>query len=152
MEFKQDYYGLGIFLLSSIAFLIWWVWARLGYDKRWFIAPWPVVSKSFYFALPTAMLGLIIGLIGLLLPSLDPNADLVFVAFGFWGISFVIAFLEPGWMAPTWYRWLKKEHGDIMPYLVLDAHEMGRQAWMRRVETQAGLEEWAEEVRRKYRR
>jgi len=53
-------------------------------------------------------------------------------------------------MAPDWYRWVKKEHGDILPYLVRDAYELGREAWMERVRTQEGLEEWATEVRRKY--
>jgi hypothetical protein len=37
-----------------------------------------------------------------------------------------------------------------MPYLALDAHELGRDAWMQRVETQQGLEEWVAEVRRKF--
>lgn len=135
-----------------IFFLIWWVWARLGYDKRWFVAPTPFVSKSFYFALPTAMLGGIFIIIEGMLIELEKDSPLILacIAFGLWAISFVIALLEPKWMSPEWYRWLKREHGDIMPYLALDAHELGRDAWMQRVETQEGLEEWVAEVRRKY--
>ena len=67
MEFKQDYIGLGIFFLICIAFLRWWIKARLGYDKRWFVGPMPLVSSSFYFALPTAIAAMIIGLVGVLL-------------------------------------------------------------------------------------
>ena len=72
-----------------------------------------------------------------------------FIAFGLWGGSYIIAILEPNWMSPAWYRWLKKYHGDIMPYLVRDAQRLGRKVWMERVKTQEGLEEWAAEVRRK---
>ena len=67
------------------------------------------------------------------------------------GLGMVFAYLEPDWMAPEWHRWLKREHGDIMPYLALDAHELGREAWMQRVETQEGLEEWVAAVRKRYR-
>jgi hypothetical protein len=136
-----------------LGFWAWWIWARLGRDKRWFVAPMPLISRNFYFALPTAMLGGFFIAIDIVLGINDPNSTPVFsfIAFGLWGASFVIAYFEPDWMSPEWYRWLKREHGDIMPYLVLDAHEMGRQEWMRRVQTQVGLEEWAAEVRRKHR-
>lgn len=124
---------------------------KLGFDKRWFVMPSaPLISRNIYFALPTIALGFLVGLIGLSLPSLDPDGNLVLIAFGLWGMSFVLAYFEPAWLSPAWYRWLKREHGDIMPYLAVDAHEMGRQAWLQRVETQAGLADWVEEVRRKY--
>lgn len=86
----------------------------------------------------------------------DPNSIIsmyfFYAALGLWIISYIISYLEPNWTAPKWYRWLKKNHGDIMPYLVRDAREMGRQAWMEQVKTQDGLEQWVAEVRRKYRR
>jgi len=149
MEFA-DYTCFGIFLMAPIAFLIWWVRMRLGLDKRWFVMPAdPFISRNFYFALPTAMLGLVIGLVGSVLPSLDPNANSVLVALGFLGVSFILAYLEPDWMSPAWYRWLKKEHGDILSDLAMDAHELGRQEWLARVTTQADLEQWVAEVRRK---
>jgi hypothetical protein len=124
---------------------------RLGVDKRWFVMPSaPLVSRNFYFALPTIILGFVVGLIGLSLPSVDPNGASVLIAFGLWGTSFVFAYLEPDWMSPKWYRWLKKEHGDILSDLAMDAHELGRQEWLDRVKTQADLEQWVAEVRRKH--
>lgn len=112
----------------------------------------PFISRNFYFALPTTVIGLIIGFMGLLLPSLDPNADSVLVAFAIFGLGFLLAYLEPDWMSPTWYRWLKREHIDILPYLAQEAHQLGREEWLSRVKTQADLEQWVAEVRRKHER
>jgi hypothetical protein len=133
---------------------MWWIRARLGLDKRWFVvSAWPVVSRSFYFFLPTFVLGFAILILSIVLFTTAPDNDLGFIfaiPWILWGLGFVFAFLEPNWMSPAWYRWLKKNHRDIMPYLVLDAHEMGRKAWVQRVESQDGLESWATEVRHKY--
>lgn len=141
--------------IVPIAFGVWWTRMRLGFDKRWFVMPArPLISSGFYFALPTVILGFVTGIAGMLLVVFDPrdaNSLLLFyITFGFWGTSFIFAYFEPDWLSPEWYRWLKREHGDIIPYLVMDAHEMDRKAWMQRVETQPDLEEWVAEVRRKH--
>jgi hypothetical protein len=142
---------LAAWFLVPIAFGVWWIRMRLGFDKRWFVVPAaPLISRGFYFALPTFVLGFAVGLAGLLLPSLDPNANLVLVAFAIWGLGFVFAYIEPDWMSPAWYRWLKEEHGDILPYLAEEAHQLGREEWLKRVQTQEDLERWAQEARRKY--
>jgi hypothetical protein len=148
-----DYLCYGAFWLVLMAFGLWWIRAKLGLDKRWFVMPAaPFISRGFYFALPTFVIGFALGLIGLLSVAVDPYADptLMFVAFGFWGMGFIFAYFEPDWLSPAWYRWLKKEHGDILPYLAEEAHQLGRKEWLKRVETQEGLERWAEEVRHKY--
>jgi hypothetical protein len=59
-----------------------------------------------------------------------------------------LAYLEPAWLSPTWYRWLKKEHGDILPDLAAEARRLGRKEWMKRVRTQEDLERWVEDFRR----
>jgi hypothetical protein len=76
-----------------------------------------------------------------------------YVCFGFcfWIISFVFAYLEPDWLAPAWYRWLKREHGKILPLLAQEAHQLGRDEWLKQVQTQEDLENWVTEVRRKWR-
>jgi hypothetical protein len=136
-------------------FAVWWIRMRSGLDKRWFVVPAaPLISRSFYFALPTAILAFVIGLVGMLLVALNPNSEsalyLFFFTFGLLGASFIFAYFEPDWMSPAWYRWLKKKHGDILPYLAEEAHQLGRKEWLKRVETQEDLERWAEEVRHKY--
>jgi hypothetical protein len=148
-----DYLCYGAFWLVLMAFGLWWIRAKLGLDKRWFVMPAaPFISRGFYFALPTFVIGFAVGLIGLLSVAVDPYADptLMFVAFGFWGMGFIFAYFEPDWLSPAWYRRLKKEHGDILPHLAEEAHQLGREEWLKRVETQEDLERWAEEVRHKY--
>jgi hypothetical protein len=148
-----DYLCYGAFWLVLMAFGLWWIRAKLGLDKRWFVVPAaPFISRGFYFALPTFVIGFAVGLIGLLSVAVDPYADptLMFVAFGFWGMGFIFAYFEPDWLSPAWYRWLKKEHGDILPYLAEEAHQLGRKEWLKQVQTQEDLERWVEEVRHKY--
>jgi hypothetical protein len=150
---SADYFCYGVFWLVLIAFGIWWIRMRLGLDKRWFVVPAaPLISRGVYFALPTFVVGFAIFLVDMLQGILDPFADptLTFVSFGFLGSGFIFAYFEPDWLSPAWYRWLKKEHGDILPYLAEEAHRLGREEWLKRVETREDLERWAEEVRHKY--
>jgi hypothetical protein len=68
---------------------------RLGLDKRWFVVPAaPFVSRGIYFALPSFVVGFIVGMVGLLVPSIDLNADLVIVAFLFWGSGFILVVVQ----------------------------------------------------------
>jgi hypothetical protein len=150
-----DIFCLAAWFVIPLAFGVWWVRMRLGLDKRWFVVPAaPLISRSFYFALPTAMLGFAIGVTGMLLVALDLNnkSALYFfvVAFGFLVVSYVIAYREPDLLSPAWYRWLKKEHGDILPYLAEEAHQLGRTEWLKRVQTQADLERWVEDYRHRH--
>jgi hypothetical protein len=147
----SDTLCLAAWFVVPIVFGIWWIRARLGLDKRWFVVPAaPLISRGFYFTLPAFLLGFTVGLAGLLLPSLDPNANSVLVALALWGSGLALAYFEPNWLSPTWYRWLKKEHGDILPYLAEEAHQLGREEWLKQVQTQEDLERWAKEVRHKY--
>jgi len=154
MEIPTDFYGNCLFLFICIGFLIWWTMARMGLDKRWFIVPAsPYVSSGFYFFLPTGMLGLLIGLVGFVIELVSPNVNTIGFycgAFMLWPLGFLFAYLEPGWMSPAWYRWLKKEHGDILPMLIEDAEQIGRAAWLEQTKTQQGLEQWVAEVRHKH--
>jgi hypothetical protein len=155
MEFKRDYCGLIVFLLIDIAFAIWWIRMRLGLDKRWFVMPArAVVSSGFYFALPAIILGFVTAIWGLLLVILDPRGDDIpfpfYITFGLLGLGYVFAYFEPNWLSPEWYRWLKKEHGDILEDLAEEAHWLGREEWLKQVETQKDLERWVEDFRRRH--
>lgn len=150
-----DYLYYSCYFLIPVAFLTWWVFARLGLDKRWFVVPAsPIVSRGFYFALPTLVIGSISLLVGIYFIGLDPNSNTAYFficpPWPLWLLGFVFAYIEPGWMSPAWYRWLKKEHGAILPMLIEDAEQMGRAAWLKQTKTQQGLEQWVAEVRHKH--
>jgi hypothetical protein len=154
---STDWFCFGILWLVPVAISLWWIRMRLGIDRRWFVIPAaPLISRNIYFFLPAFIPSVVLGLIGVLSVAIDPTTDdnpiyfTFYLAFGFQALGFVIAYLEPSWLSPTWYRWLKKEHGDILPYLAQEAHEMGRRKWLKQVKTQAGLEQWVEDFRRRH--
>ncbi|MBP8002485.1 MAG: hypothetical protein KA314_24485 [Chloroflexi bacterium] len=146
---------VGCFLVPLV-FSIWWFLMRLGYDKRWFVMPGYYISRNFYFFLPAFIVGLLLGIVGLVLVGSNPfdsgGGMLFLIGFGFWGLGFLFAYFEPDWLSPAWYRWLKRKHGDILPYLEQEANRLGRAAWLRQVRTQKDLEAWVNEVRERYKR
>jgi hypothetical protein len=80
-----------------------------------------------------------------------------FVSFLFMGLiitAIIAAFWQPDWLKPNWWRWIEQNHADIIPLLQKDIHPVpgGRdpRKWDEWVNTQQGLEEWVEEVRRKH--
>ena len=150
-----DYYlSLALCLTVPLVFGVWWVLMKLGLDKRWFVMPGYYISRNFYFALPPFLLGFLFVIVGAVLVNQDPKSriglSVFFVAFGFYGLALIFAYLEPDWLAPAWYRWLKSEHGHILHLLALEAHRLGRTEWLKRVQTQADLEAWVREVRQKH--
>ena len=151
-----DYYLSFILCLAvPFAFGVWWGFMRLGHDKRWFVMPGYYISRNFYFALPPFITGLLFLILGVVFVGQDPNSTIgmymSLASFVFYGLAFVFAYLEPDWLAPEWYRWLKREHGNILPILAQEAHQLGRAEWLKRVQTQADLEAWVAEVRQKHR-
>lgn len=84
------------------------------------------------------------------LPELWANI-IAILAIGFGLLGLLFNFIQPAFLTPKWYRWLKENHGDIMPWLRQDVRRMGYDKWKKRTKTIAELEEWATEVRRRYR-
>ncbi len=62
-------------------------------------------------------------------------------------VSMVLGVWNPRWLRPQWLNYLEDEYGLVM-WKLLDEARKDVPAWSRRVRTQAGLEEWAEETRK----
>lgn len=126
--------------------------ARAGSWKAWFTTKRvPVlIPTSYYFGyIPGGLALLLAGLV--LLVDYDTGSMLLFCgALPCLLLSIILAIWQPWWIKPAWYRWLEEQHSSIIPILQKEARAMGRRKWQRRVSTQEGLEEWVEEVRRKY--
>lgn len=60
--------------------------------------------------------------------------------------SLVLGIWNPRWLRPYWLNYLEDEYGSVMWRLLEEARK-DAPGWARRVRTQAGLEEWAEETR-----
>jgi len=82
--------------------------------------------------------------------STDLSLFIIYIGIGFGVLGCIFYVFQPSFLKPAWLKWLEREHGDIMPLLIQDVHELGDSVWQKRVETQAGLEDWVAEVRRKH--
>ncbi len=138
-------------IIVGTALLIFGILVRSGRHKRWYLYKGdPALSpKEFAFVcIPFGLMILIMG-IAALLPTPEARQAI------FWGVVFplgiavaVLLFWPPAWIKPSWLRWLEKNHKGILLLLVEDARETPD--WEQRVATQAGLEAWVAEVRRKH--
>lgn len=97
------------------------------------------------------------GLAGLILAFMEQIAAILSgSALGILFVGSVIigifaAIWQPNWLKPEWWRWIEQNAGDIIPLLRDDLIHNRRnpQEWNEWVNTQKGLEEWVNEVRRK---
>ena len=56
---------------------------------------------------------------------------------------------QPTWLKPAWLQWLEANYGPGLEKMFKKARQMGPSQWEAQVKTQAGLEQWANEVARK---
>jgi hypothetical protein len=122
-----------------------------GRYKRWYLHKGDPLYNPKEFAYVCIPAGLVIVFTGIALLLPIPEARQAI----FWGVAFplciaviVLLFWLPDWIKPVWVRWLEKNHGGILLLLLEDARQTPD--WEQRVATQAGLEAWVAEVRRKH--
>jgi hypothetical protein len=108
-----------------------------------------IYAGRVYAAIPIGIAFLIFA-IATIPQSVDISLSIVGVGLGFGVLGLIFAFIQPSFLKPAWLKWLEREHGEIMPLLIQDANNMGLDVWNKRIQTQADLEVWVAEVRRKY--
>lgn len=125
-----------------------------GTYKSWFYVrrtPTIVMPNIVFGALPFGGAFVLLGLSGLAshygwLSEQASMAILGYIIVPLWGLGVAFWLWKPRLVQPSWYRWLDDHYGHMMPVLKKDAERLGK-AWVDRVRTQEGLEQWAEEVR-----
>ncbi len=124
----------------------------LGYRRHAYIFPFSygyVTGGVNYGSIPLGIMSLIWALAFFHWPeSLIQTLLVISLGFGLAGVLFGI--MQPSFLDPQWYRWLKENHTDIMLLLRREIMDMGYKEWKRRTRTQQGLEEWVVEVRHKH--
>jgi hypothetical protein len=60
-------------------------------------------------------------------------------------VTIILAMWQPRWLQPYWLTYLMDKYGDVTWYLLHEAAK-NPQEWSQRVQTQTGLEMWAEET------
>ena len=122
-----------------------------GYRRYEYIYPYYYSGAANYASIPFGIMFLMWGILSIL--KVPDNVGLLFttvsILIGLTGLVF--NFIQPQFMRPQWYRWLKENHGDIMPWLRQDVESMGYSEWKERTKTITELEDWAIDVRKRYR-
>ncbi len=120
-----------------------------GTYKKWYLGPHIFPPQAIvYGAIPFGISGIGLCLAGIISIFLDFNAVICIVGifvFPSTIFGFILAAWRPKWIKPHWVRWLEEYYGDKIYILIADAQN-NPAVWEVRVSTQAGLEEWAEEV------
>ncbi len=142
-----------IIIIIGTAFLLFGILVRSGRYKRWYLYKGdPALSPKelAYVYEPFGLATLVMGT-AMVLPASHESKQAVFlwICLPLLIAACLLLFWLPDWIKPAWVRWLEKNHEGILLLLLEDARETPD--WERRVATQAGLEAWVAEVRRKHR-
>lgn len=133
---------------GGVGLLIWGIFIRTGKSRYWWAVPYYAAGQEPFVALPGGLF-LLFMLVGAFAPAQLKQA-FMFIAFGCGLSALVFLILKPRFLKPEWLQWLEDHHKEHIPLLRQEARQMGANQWARRVKTQAGLEQWVEEVLHKH--
>ncbi len=137
--------GILILIILGVILLLRGGWMLGGGDRSWYLSRSIYSGGIAYAQIPIGMF--FISLAVAAITQLEVFAN---ISIGLGICGFIFSFLQPSFLKPTWLKWLEQGHGDIMPILQQEANAMGLGIWEARVKTQADLETWVAEVRRKH--
>ena len=115
----------------------------------WYIAYGSATVSYSYLGIPIGISLILLALATLPIVSDKWGMPIVFLAIAVCILGLIFA--KRLW-TPAWLRWLEQEHGAILPMLQREIQKMGPENWNRRINTQAELEEWINEVKRRRKR
>ena len=149
------------FLLISVVIMAFWLQRYLSTNKLWYFQTSSSaiafgVARFWYYVVPFMAVAFIcFGLGGYwgnnpYDPAYKTSTYWTFAGLGSIVIGIICGFLKPTWLAPSWLRRLKREHGDVTNLLLEDSIGMEKKELERRLETREAIEVWIAEVRRKH--
>ena len=147
---SDDILPLLLLLVGSVMSLTFGVLIRTGRVRYWWAMPgnYYAYAQGPFVALPIGLC-LLFMLIGALSPA-RLKLPFVFIAGGCGLSALIFLAVQPRFLKPNWLQWLEGHHKEHLALLQHEAEQMGHFQWARRVKTQAGLEQWVEEVLRKH--
>lgn len=141
--------GFLIMFIPGLLLIDWGIWLLKGNAKGWYFA------RHSYAGAVYANIPFGIGIICIAFAAI-PDSQTVTDILLFTGVFFVIVgiifnFIRPSFLKPAWLRWLEEKYDHyMMTILKAEAHEMGLELWQSKMQTQADIEAWAEEVWQKH--
>ncbi len=135
---------IGLIMVSLGLFL------RFGGFKTWYLAKGIPILMPRAFQNILIPFGVTLIAMEIVWSDLIPNVQFGNRLFGLvvmplFVISLLLAVWNPRWLRPRWLVYLEDTYGSVM-WRLLDEARKNVPAWSRRVRTQQGLEEWAEET------
>lgn len=150
---KELAFALLWLLAAGVGLIYAGVSGLLGYRRRAYIYPFEygyVTSGVNYGSIPLGIMATSWAIL-LILPLAEAWHTGCLLTSSLLGVlGVLLGMLQPKFMMPKWYRWLKENHADVLPLLREDVREVGYDIWRKRTDTQEGLEAWVEEVRQKH--
>ena len=135
---------IGCMLSAGFVLVVFGVLVRTGRIRYWWASPYYAAGQEPYVSLPGGLFFLVVAIAALFPAKMKPFFLVMAIACIFSALVFLIA--KPCFLKPQWLQWLEDNHKQDIPLLRKNARAMGHFQWARRVETQAGLEKWVDDV------
>lgn len=138
-----------IFVAPGLFIIVFHLRLLSGKGNKSFYMADHIYAGRVYAAIPFGMAFLIFALAAIP-QSPDISLAIVGIGIGFGVFGLICAFIQPSFLKPAWFKWLEREHGEIMSNLRAEVRRMGDRSWNEQIQTQEDLEQWVAEVRRKH--
>lgn len=112
-----------------------------------YLYPGSILKGANYLALPGS-LTLFMGLLAVL-PFIPDEWKNTLIIGGL--LVFILSFYPAfKYLKPEWLRWLERNHKEILPNLEMEIRRIGLDVWDKQINTQAELEAWVNEYRKRH--
>ena len=132
---------LGLFFLGI------GIYTRLGKGKLWYLIEGVsvIIPDGFkYVMIPMGILCISLEVLGSNLVPFDSRVTIGnAILWPQLGIMLILAVWQPSWLLPRWLRILRQTYGTKITNALLKEAAQDWRSWVKRVETDAGLKEWA---------
>jgi hypothetical protein len=134
----------------GLAFVYGGLLFHLGRWRSWYLTPDTIFGArpALYGFVPMGLAFLSL-VVTLLLPTLEARRTAgAYIIAPLGVLAVILLFWHPKWLKPKWVSWLEENNQDILDLIVEEGRKT--QDWGKVVATQAGLEAWVAEIRRKH--
>ena len=135
--------GIPIGLGLGLPLYLFWVLARFGNYKRWYLAPFipPFSWSRSIYIWPASLFFVGIPCVALLPLDSRENAMISMGILGFI-LAFVMIIWTPDWAKPKWQRYLEANYSQAQIQRCIPLwREMERRQWSQLLDSEAGIDE-----------
>jgi hypothetical protein len=137
-------------VILGLAFVWGGILFHLGRWRNWYLTPDTIFGArpALYAFVPMGLAAICLA-VSIGLPTLEARRfGMGYVALPLACLGGILTFWRPKWLKPKWVCWLEENNQDILDLIVEEGRKT--QDWGKVVATQAGLEAWVAEIRRKH--